>query len=431
MKNSTKKSLKASNGITLIALVVTIIILLILATISIGMLSGNNGILKKSREAKTNTEIGKEKETIELAYNSAVAKKVSNGDASAVTAEDLNTELTNQGASADGSNPIKVTFTDSQRQYTINNGVIEYAGINSEVETQGKTLLQALKDNDISIGDFVNYKAPNVTASITAEESGASNQTINYTTEQSSNSMAWRILGYGNSNGELTSNKIEATNVLLISATGTNDQYLELGKEQGYLNGPTILNELCSKFSTDKINASTNFSTNKTTGRSVKIEDLYTSLGWSLEEDKITQTYTYQNGDWVIGNPSTQITTDTDNSNRDERTIQTLCYVHDMNEAEEENPLIWDNPVLYNDCEFWLASVGSAIDSGGRVNFGTTGFSDMLQNFDMFWSDGTYFGVRNGTGVGSLPIRPIISLSSSTMYGTEEGEITTIENPLQ
>ncbi len=37
-----------------------------------------------------------------------------------VTSEDLNIELTNQGAQATGSNPIKVTFTASKRQYTIN-----------------------------------------------------------------------------------------------------------------------------------------------------------------------------------------------------------------------------------------------------------------------------------------------------------------------
>ena len=39
MKNYAKKSLKAYNGITLIALVITIIVLLILAGISISMLS--------------------------------------------------------------------------------------------------------------------------------------------------------------------------------------------------------------------------------------------------------------------------------------------------------------------------------------------------------------------------------------------------------
>ena len=45
-----------SSGITLIALVVTIIILLILAGISIQMLTGDNGILTRAGEAKENTE---------------------------------------------------------------------------------------------------------------------------------------------------------------------------------------------------------------------------------------------------------------------------------------------------------------------------------------------------------------------------------------
>ena len=75
------------------------------------MLSGDNGILQKATTAKTETEKGQEQEIVTLAYNSALAKKVSNGDSTAVTAEDLNIELANQGATADGSSPIRVTFT--------------------------------------------------------------------------------------------------------------------------------------------------------------------------------------------------------------------------------------------------------------------------------------------------------------------------------
>ena len=48
--------LKKENGITLIALVVTIIVLLILAGVSISMLTGENGILKRAREAAEKTE---------------------------------------------------------------------------------------------------------------------------------------------------------------------------------------------------------------------------------------------------------------------------------------------------------------------------------------------------------------------------------------
>ena len=47
-----KEALKRNNGITLIALVVTIIVLLILAGISISMLTGQNRNIKKSRRSK-------------------------------------------------------------------------------------------------------------------------------------------------------------------------------------------------------------------------------------------------------------------------------------------------------------------------------------------------------------------------------------------
>ena len=53
---SFKKKFKKNKGITLIALVVTIIVLIILAGISIAMLTGQNGILNRATEAKNATE---------------------------------------------------------------------------------------------------------------------------------------------------------------------------------------------------------------------------------------------------------------------------------------------------------------------------------------------------------------------------------------
>lgn len=58
---------KKEKGITLIALVVTIIILLILAGVTIATLTGDNGILTKANEAKKSTEIENEKEKIVIA----------------------------------------------------------------------------------------------------------------------------------------------------------------------------------------------------------------------------------------------------------------------------------------------------------------------------------------------------------------------------
>lgn len=48
--------MKNEKGITLLALVVSVVVLIILAGISIGALFGENGIIEKSRQARNRTE---------------------------------------------------------------------------------------------------------------------------------------------------------------------------------------------------------------------------------------------------------------------------------------------------------------------------------------------------------------------------------------
>ena len=120
-RNKIVKEIKRKSGITLIALVITIIVLLILAGVSIATLTGENGILSRANDAKTETEEAEEREAIQLAYAGAVAEKRGTGD---VTADDLNTEFGTNGTSAtatDGANgEITVTFAPpSNRVYTI------------------------------------------------------------------------------------------------------------------------------------------------------------------------------------------------------------------------------------------------------------------------------------------------------------------------
>ena len=61
-------------GITLIALVVTIIVLLILAGISISMLTGQNGILNRASEAKQNTGTAQTEELVKLSVTEALTQ---------------------------------------------------------------------------------------------------------------------------------------------------------------------------------------------------------------------------------------------------------------------------------------------------------------------------------------------------------------------
>lgn len=83
-------------GITLIALVVTIIVLLILAGISINALAGNNGILNKATEAKISQEIAQVEEMGRIRLQAAYTENLGVvDDATAKTA--VIAELTNNG----------------------------------------------------------------------------------------------------------------------------------------------------------------------------------------------------------------------------------------------------------------------------------------------------------------------------------------------
>ena len=58
--------MKNKRGITLIALIITIIILLILAGVSLNAIVGENGILTQAQKASKNTNYASEKEAIEF-----------------------------------------------------------------------------------------------------------------------------------------------------------------------------------------------------------------------------------------------------------------------------------------------------------------------------------------------------------------------------
>ena len=135
--------LKNFRGITLIALVVTIIILLILAGITIGTLTGDNGIIQKAKQAKIETEIATEKEQVQMSYLACKMEDYQNN----VTKQAMQEELDKQV----GENKTKVTsrgenliieFVESQRVYQIeqNGNITETekpSGIDDEIGMDG------------------------------------------------------------------------------------------------------------------------------------------------------------------------------------------------------------------------------------------------------------------------------------------------------
>ena len=72
MKENKSIALKGNGGITLIALVITIIVLIILAGISIAMISGQDGILNKAEKGAAANQLGAAKDKCSMLATEAV-----------------------------------------------------------------------------------------------------------------------------------------------------------------------------------------------------------------------------------------------------------------------------------------------------------------------------------------------------------------------
>ena len=123
--------MKSNNGVTLIILVITIIIMLILAGVSINSSVGEDKVIDKAVNAKNEEIITKEKDDLKTAYVMAVLEM---GDEEEVTTEELQKQLnivigketeeeenkTIVETIVNDEDNLKVTFNDTGREYKIN-----------------------------------------------------------------------------------------------------------------------------------------------------------------------------------------------------------------------------------------------------------------------------------------------------------------------
>ena len=121
--------MKKENGITIVALVVTIIILIILAGISINLILGDNGIITVTKKAKENTELAKVEEEKEL--------------------NELYTQLETNGASSSGTNNDAIAKL-IEFKTAIANYIEEAGGVKPEVTADtiiyGKSIKEIVKE---------------------------------------------------------------------------------------------------------------------------------------------------------------------------------------------------------------------------------------------------------------------------------------------
>ena len=103
-----------NKGITLIALVITIIVLLILAGVSIAMLTGESGVITQAQEAKISTELSGYKEELEIYKISKLTENQEFLDGS-LTAGKTNLSYNTQKAGETGN--IKTVITSISDEY--------------------------------------------------------------------------------------------------------------------------------------------------------------------------------------------------------------------------------------------------------------------------------------------------------------------------
>ena len=163
MENKTLKN----SGITLMALVITIIILLILAGISLNMLAGNNGVINHTISAKEKSEISDEKEHLEVAIVQAMGKhKYGSLTQTGLSTqlEEIKNSMPTSVESDEELNLLFVTFTNSGRVYQVNSdGDVTYLGNLAELKNsatitaspESNTTPQLVQYVDLKVETFV------------------------------------------------------------------------------------------------------------------------------------------------------------------------------------------------------------------------------------------------------------------------------------
>ena len=135
---------KNQNGVTLIALVITIIVLLILAGVSIAMLSGENGILTNATKSAAASAIADAKSAIATKianltteyYNAYYVESAGNAGNLAANLQAQGTTIASEAAAA-SNNSVDVTYDTSTKKFTIKykKNPTVYSSVSSAVGT--------------------------------------------------------------------------------------------------------------------------------------------------------------------------------------------------------------------------------------------------------------------------------------------------------
>ena len=401
-----KKINMKEKGITLIALVITIIVLLILAGVTIATLMGDNGILTKATESKNKTEEGEEEEKVKLSVAGALAKDNGGEIKEGYLDEELASQFGEKGTdyNLEGSGPFTVTIIKSGRIYLIN---------------EDGTLGEVVEREGIEVGDYVNYVPDTNAEGYTTEKLSES---ITGSTDNTSaiiqDDLKWRILNID------ASGKVD-----LISDIPTSQEVYFRGA-RGYNNGVYVINDICRNLYSN--------SSLGVTARSIDLKDIedkmnatgiaarnaYTGSGeiqygnsktYGSGNNQYPNLYAKENGsgintetvktdgidvnaDWY-----SSPTTEDSSTASDGLTVTQTYYYFSSTPSSYFDDHEFYQLVFGTNSNYWLASRYATCRSD-YVHFGLRYvYNSDFSGFGVFYSNGS-------TGYSSYRLRPVVSL---------------------
>ena len=436
MKQGKNLNLKNKNAITLIALVVTIVVLLILAGVTISLLLDENGIIAKSKDARNANRAGAIKEEITLWKADKFA--ADNGAGSHESMDDFLARLKTRGLISDED---IATIKDTKKLQVGKETIV--------FPSDAKTLVQAFIDNEINVGDYLNYNDyvdETKTCTTTTNENGWADQ--KYTATKNT---YWQVLGLDSTGEKLMlisqspikkEMKEQSTGAIkskfrLASienavklgtetsggessgGTGTTETwettpYLVLKGAYGYVNCKTILNNISGIYSTSLGTAEslTAEEINRLIGVTVDYTNkkVYANSDPSVNIDGykvLGNQYTYKASDYTPESYINNKTNATAGKQTDPATAYSYQWGNLTIDGTLKNMLFSGTTSDANYAKsYWLAS------SGVRAGSSRAGFGPGVVSVGVVCSGGSLFYSDGYWRAGGLAVRPVVYLNS-------------------
>ena len=368
MKSTLKKTEK---GITLVALVVTIVVLLILAGVSINLVLGNNGIIAKAKDAETKSA---EASQNDLKGMNALTEEMNNA-----LGEKPKVDLSKYKIG----DSVNYTYDTASSSYTLESKYSGYSSNQTIAQTTGLTwkVLNVDKENDT-----VDIISTNPTSS-----------TVYFS----------NILGYNN--GPYLMNEICKTQYS-NKTLGVNARSINLLDMEKHLKPEGITNRNAYKYNSD----TAKYGTTKTYTGNTKYPSLYANQkGAGPNVSSISQPDTtkgndpYEESKPIVPQGTTEPTTSSTYGTGSPLTVTQTHYIIDIDDTNYGTA----SNVLAKGTYFWVAARYAITDSG-NADFGLRIANTLIYGCSMFSSDGDAFGQY-------FALSPVVSLPSSLLTGEQ------------